>query len=205
MRLSKLVKKAVVSLLIVHVFATVSYANLSCVVNGDFVPFPWSDQTVTQVLGHQWPLLDTNNQVESKIAIQQLEVYFTRLPIFVVREYSLDNRLISLGTGWQDGDSKDSMAFRMYNYSMPSSKTYDFMTVRFGNWIPKAEAVHPETTPPYLLPLDEFVFPHYVYTGFCPAFSHAEKRELFGLVIEKDSTWNAERKDIYFSFDPIRN
>lgn len=205
MRLNNLLKKIAVSLLMVHVFAMTSYASLSCVLSGDFVPFPWSDQTVTQIVGHQWPLLSTNNQVESKITIQQMDVYFTRLPIFLVREYSLDNRLISLGTGWQEGDNKDSMAFRMYNYNLPATKAYDFMTVRFGNWLPKNDVANPEALPPYLLPLDQFVFPHYVYTGHCPSFAGSEQSELFGLVIEKDSTWNAERKDIYFSFDPIRN
>lgn len=207
MRIKGFFKKFIVSLLVVHAFAaTVSYANLSCVVNGDFFPFPWADQNVTGILGQEWPLLNPRNQVESKITIQQLDVYFTRLPIFLVREYGLDDRLIGLGTGWQEGDQKESMAFRMYNYNLPSAdKAYDFMTVRFGLWKPQTAFGTPEVTSPYKLPLDSFSFPPHIYSGVCPGFAASEKQEKFGLVIEKDSTWNAERKDIYFSFEPIRN
>lgn len=188
----------------INLWTMTSHASLSCVINGDFFPFPWSDESVNDLVSYEWPLVNTRNQVETKISIQQVDVYFTKLPIYIVKEFALDNRMLSLGTGWQETDER-SLTFKMYNLSA-TDKPYDHMTVRFGMWRPKV-SINPQDLelPKYEIPMKDYSFPPHVNSHGCPGFISSQRAELFGLVVEKDSTWNAERKDIFFSFDPIRN
>lgn len=208
MKLQKLLQKIIITFGLMITLASAAYANLACVTQGDFWPFPWSDQGVSQVVGQQWPLVNLRNQVESKIVIEQVDVYFTTLPIYLVQEYALDDRLLSLGTAWHSGDDRH-LTFKMYNVTNHLEETYDHMTIRFGAWSPKKimgpvqEGTQQDRPPLYDVPIGDYILPQQFDTLSCPGFTTSQRAEVFGLVIEKDTTWGAERKDIFFSFEPI--
>lgn len=202
MKLNRIIKTLVL-ILSLNLLASVSYANLACVKNGDFSPFPWSDQHTTRIADFEWPLINPQNKVESKIVIEQIDLYVTKLPILLIREYALNGNLISLGTAWGDQEAK-SLTFRTSNISQ-LNKGGSYTKVQFGIWRSKGVS-QPDGHPmpvPYSNPLQDLGFSPMLLPEQCTEFISPFQGELFGLIVEKDRGDGSEFKDIYFSFEPI--
>ncbi len=46
-----------------------------CALNGDFVPWPWSAQFYSQVVGQNWKIMDENGIEQSEVSLTLSETY----------------------------------------------------------------------------------------------------------------------------------
>lgn len=107
-----------------------------CALNGDFVPWPWSEQYYNKVLDQNWIIMDKNGQPTSELVIQKTSFMFgLGGDIFTFVEKDTTGRFVRWGMAKENYQSlvENKMKFRVVSVDGDNSKNDEY-TLTIGYW-----------------------------------------------------------------------
>lgn len=179
-------RKFIFVLISIFIFNT-SQAYEMCSLEGDFVPWPWSDQYYSKVLDQQWIMINANGTPSSQVSISKSSFLLgVGNPYFVLKEQDMNGNTVSWGLADsnQEGSLDGLIKFNVYQSGPEISLTT--YKVKLGYWkSPSAELTleeeqkEPEVSPFRSTPgfLDRLLNP-------CGVFRR-ENDSIVGLILEK--------------------
>jgi hypothetical protein len=173
-----------------------------CTLNGDFVPWPWSEQYYNKVLDQNWIIMDKNGQPTSELVIQKTSFFFgLGGDIFTFVEKDTTGKSIRWGMAKENYQSlvENKMKFKVMGVDGEGDlSNFDEYTLTIGYWkSSKAQLTVQEMNS---LEESEFKSP-FIDTRekVCRAFNERTD-SLVGIIIDKADRSNVsgELPDRYF-------
>lgn len=174
-------------ILVTLLFFQSSFALDMCSLEGDFVPWPWSDQNVSYVLDQNWVMVDDDGQPTSELVISKSKILWGWAgSVYTLIERDMDGQVISWGTAgaYDYQQQSQTVDFQVWKndekVSTPVRGNYSF---QIGYWssatnqVPLDEVDKFERNPLDAPFLDE-VF------KICKTFRHRSDH-VVGLIVEK--------------------
>lgn len=129
------IRKSVLTLFILCLFQ-VSYALDICSLQGDFVPWPWSEPYYAQVLNQNWQIVDAQGNPHAEMVITKTSMFWGwGSDIYNIVERNKKGQTFKWGNSAhvQDEKTRDALSFNMWNeFSDPPTKQE--YTVVLGYW-----------------------------------------------------------------------
>ncbi len=179
-------RKLLFVLVSILIFNT-SSAYEMCSLEGDFVPWPWSEQHYSKVVDHQWVMINANGTPSSQVSISKSNFLLgAGNPYFVMKEQDMNGNTVSWGLADsnQEGALDGQIKFNVYQ-SGPEINLTTYK-VKLGYWkspntelTEEEEQLDPEISPFRSTPnfLDRIFKPCGIFKG--------ELDSIVGIILEK--------------------
>jgi hypothetical protein len=129
------IKKIIFSVIILASFQT-SFAFDLCSLEGDFVPWPWSEQYYDQVISQNWIIVNGNGMPTSEVSLAKTNLLWGwGREMFTLVEKTTDGEIIRWGmaVGGKEKGESTSLVFNMWGEdSVPDvQQKYE---IQMGYW-----------------------------------------------------------------------
>lgn len=189
-------RKILLTLICLFVFQT-SNAIEFCGLEGDFVPWPWSETFNNHITGQSWIVIDQEGNERAEINISRTSFLWGSKKTGL---YSLVEKDLNGVTKWGMASHRNNEAYHDLKFSLwfdgqPQRRQY--YTVSLGYWNGKPES----------LPMNKYISGHFANNNskVCRFFKN-NSALLIGLVIEVETyNGNTVTKELLYGLtkDPI--
>lgn len=128
-------KKLLVSLVVLFIFQTASALEL-CSLEGDFVPWPWSEQYYSQVLGQDWVIVDQNGSPQGSVTLSRSSFFWGwGSDVYTMIESDLDGVNLRWGMARAASESNpvDELVFNVWDEDTYPARR-DVYRIKMGYW-----------------------------------------------------------------------
>jgi hypothetical protein len=128
-------KKILVSLVVLFIFQTASAVEL-CSLEGDFVPWPWSEQYYSQVLGQDWVVVDQNGSPKGSVTLSRSSFFWgLGSDVYTMIESDLDgvNLRWGMARASSESDPQDELVFNVWDEKFYPARR-DVYKIKMGYW-----------------------------------------------------------------------
>ncbi len=188
-------RKLMYVLMIIFYFQS-SYSYETCVLEGDFVPWPWSEQYYGRVLDQSWTMIDSKGIPSSRIQITRTNILWGLAnSYYTMVESDMNGEMISWGMAYdnQENFAEGNIKFNIYQ------KNSDFRLTRYnmkiGYWkSPDSELSTEESLNNELSPLPTPFFNG--NTKSCGMFRKPTDT-IVGLILEKQERNSQDAVEVH--------
>lgn len=178
--------KFVFILLTVFVFRF-SYSYNTCSLEGDFVPWPWSDQHYSSVIDHEWIMMNTSGTPSSKIQLLRSKLLMGLSKQFLIlKEQDMNGNVVSWGLAYLNQDRAEDGAVEFNIYQSGTEAKLLNYNVKIGYWkapdavLTEEEKMSKTEISPFRSSLGQSV----PYPRTCETFSSTTD-SVIGIIVEK--------------------
>lgn len=152
----KIMKKLFLVISIIFSLQSFAQSEDICMTQGDFVPWPWSEQFYSQIVDKKWSIVNNDGKVERFLEIKKIKTFNGPNPYFNLMTYDENGEELQFGFAVSDFESKD-LTFTIFDMNY---KVRESMKINIGQWVAKNEPPAPdESDYPDFIPPQDILFP----------------------------------------------
>lgn len=134
--------KKILILLSVLLTFQVSKAFELCPLEGDFVPWPWSEQFYSQVLGHDWTVVDETGETQGYFTLSRSSFFWgwgTNVYTMIQSDLTGESMKWGVARALGEGNPSEELVFNVWNDNAvienePRAYHKDRYRIKMGYW-----------------------------------------------------------------------